>query len=122
MSGRPFFSQDGTRHRFSPAEIRLGAQRGGDARRDHCRRVRKEREREILRILRRAGGSKTVVAAYGEYVETSAYLGWPIVGYPRFSQYVSALEDRGVLRRSVTHRRDGTESILEVRSTDREAL
>ena len=98
-------------HRFSREEVRLGAQRGGDARRDHCRRVREEREHEILRIVRRAGGPKETAAVYGEYVQVCAYHGWPIVSYRRFIIYVAALEERGLLRRTVFV---GSVSILQI--------
>lgn len=98
---------------LTPADRSLGGQRGGKALRDKCRRIREEREREIVRIVRRAGGPKETVAAYGEYVQVAAEHGWPIVGYRRFNQYLAVLEERGLLRRTVVVGHGGSLSMVE---------
>jgi len=102
-----------TVHRFTREEVVLGGRRGGAAFRDHSCRIREERERVILRIVRKDGWPETV-AVYGEYVQVAAESGWPLVSYRRFSGYVAALEERGLLERTIIVGHGGTLSVLRI--------
>ena len=103
--------------RFTREERILGGQRGGAALRDRSLQFRKEREREILRIVRRAGFPETV-AVYDMYFRVCAERGWPLVSYRRFNHYVEGMEARGVLRRTVIVGFGGSLSVLEARGDE----
>jgi hypothetical protein len=102
-----------TLHRFSREEVVLGGRRGGAAFRERSRRDREEREREIVRIVRRDGLPETV-RTYREFVHVSKEHGWPVVSYRRFSGYVAELEERGLLEKTVIVGHGGSLSVLYV--------
>ena len=103
-------------HRFTKEEVILGGERGGAALRNRSHQFREEREREIVRIVRRTGFPKTV-EVYCGYVKVCAERGWPLISYRRFSWYVSVLEQRGRLQRTVIVGHGGSLSVLRVADT-----